>query len=471
VVGLWPGETDEVVVLGAHLDHLGVDGVGTVMNGADDNASGSAMLMEVARAVAATGRRFRRGILFVWFAGEEQGLTGSRAFVEKPPVPLEKIAVMFNTDMVGQGRPVVSVGGVGAFPRVTGYLSNFEVPGVEVRRGFWSGGGSDHAPFVRSGVPAYFLHTVGPHKNYHSPLDDWPAIQPKLLQLSGRFLRALAERAAASDAPFCRPHRRAEYLWHDATVVDIHSGAAAPREMGIDFRIHWTDGDMNEIDAALTALEAKGADAILVPPGIDPGPMRWGPRPGVLLGLRGSAAARVHRPAHRLGVTVFAPFVGTAPATDIEDLLAFVGTRPAIVLLTGAPDDLDPATIPAPILLPADLARKWHDRLAGRAGPWLAVYRLAPLIENKPHVHAEVAKEIVALRKAFGGEHLLLTPGDPADATYAAQAPTLHSGIVHALVEQGVSDEEIHRLLGGNLMRVLTSIRSRTPGNRAPRPR
>jgi hypothetical protein len=93
---------------------------------------------------------------------------------------------------------------------VTGLLGNFEVSGVEVRRGFRSGGGSDHAPFVRRGVPAYSLHTVGPHKNYHSPLDDWPAIQPKLLHLSGRFIRALAERAAGSDAQFCRPLRRAE---------------------------------------------------------------------------------------------------------------------------------------------------------------------------------------------------------------------------------------------------------------------
>jgi hypothetical protein len=103
VLGIWPGETDEVVVLGAHLDHVGRDAAGNVYNGADDNASGSAMLLEVARAIVAEGVHHRRGILFVWFAGEEQGLLGSWAFVRSPPVPLEKIAVMLNTDMVGQG--------------------------------------------------------------------------------------------------------------------------------------------------------------------------------------------------------------------------------------------------------------------------------------------------------------------------------------------------------------------------------
>jgi hypothetical protein len=228
---------------------------------------------------------------------------------------------------------------------------------------------------------------------------------------------------------------------------------------------------MNEIDAALTALEVKGADAVLVRPGGDPGPVLRGARPGVLLGLRGGAATRVHRPAHRLGVTIFAPFSGSDPATEAGDLLAFVGTRPAIVLLSGAPDDLDPARIPAPVLLPVDLARKWHDRLARRERPWLAVYRLAPLMENKLNVHAESAKEIAALLKTLGGEHLLLTPGDPTDAAYAAQAPTLHPGIVHAMVEEGLTDDQIGRLLGGNLVRILTSIRSPTGNGKTPRRR
>ena len=170
-------------------------------------------------------------------------------------------------------------------------------------------------------------------------------------------------------------------------------------------------------------------------------------------------------------MTVFAPFDGTKPVTDVEALLAFVGSRPAIVFLGGAPADLDPAPIPAPILVPVDLAQAWHDRLAGRKRPWLAVYRLAPLMAKMPHVHAEIAKEIAALLAAFGVEHLLLTPGDPADPAYAAQAPTLHPGIVNALIEEGLSDDQIRRLLGGNLTRILRSLRSPPPGNKAPRRR
>jgi Peptidase family M28 len=447
VVGLMPGETDEVVVLGAHLDHLGVDGVGNVMNGADDNASGSGMLLEVARSVAASGRKFKRGILFVWFAGEEQGLLGSNAFVARPPVPLEKIAVMLNTDMCGQGKPVVAVGGTGTFPRTTGFLGNFDVPGIEVRRGWGSGGGSDHAPFVSRGVPAFFVHTTGPHPNYHSSKDDWQAIKPELLQATGRFIRTVAERAAASDEPFCRPNRRAEYIWRTSTVVDLFSGARAPEEMGIDVSVRWADRGLNEVDAFLTDFERKDADTTLLIPGNGSGQVIGGRRPAALLGLRGEVATYLCRPAHRLGVRIFAPFLGENPATEAEDLFAFAATKPAIILLEGAPADFDPAPIPAPILLPVDLALRNLEKLRERKLPWHAVYRLAPLTENKQFVHAEVAASLVGLMKSLGENHLLLTPGNPADPTYAAQAPTLHPGIVNALLEAGVTEERVRAIL------------------------
>lgn len=459
VVGLWPGETDEVVVVGAHLDHLGVDGAGNVMNGADDNGSGSAMLLEVARAVAATGRKFKRGILFVWFAGEEQGLLGSNAFVKTPPVPLDKIAVMLNTDMCGQGRPIVAVGGIGTFPRETRFLGEFNVDGIEVRRGWRSGGASDHAPFVGAGVPAYFVHTVGPHPNYHSPLDDWPAIDPKLLQLTGRFIRTMAERAADSDAPFCRPHRTAEHLWNDSAVVDLFSCTASPWTEGVDLRVEWTEGDMNRIDAVLTALEQKDADGLLIPPGGDPeSTLRREPQ-GVLLGLRGEAATRVHRPAHRLGVTLFAPFMGETPATDATDIFTFAATHPVIVVLHGAPADVDPVRIAAPILLPVDLALEWKDQLAEQKQPWLAVWPLATLTENKAHVHAELAAEIVALVKVVGEQHVLIAPAHPADPTWQAQAPTLRPGFVAALLQQGLTEAQVRAVLGGNFLGMLNSLK------------
>ena len=215
VVGVWPGDgtTQEYVVLGAHLDHVGVDAAGNVYNGADDNASGSAMLLEVARAIAAKGERFPRTILFVWFAAEEQGLSGSWAFVKNPPVPLEKIAVMVNTDMVGQGKPVMAVGGAEVYPRDAHWLGGLKAEGFETKP-FRSQPNSDHYPFQTSGVPAFFVHTEGPHPNYHQPGDDVENIKPELLETAGRFVRALAVRAATADAPFVRERRHAEYLWH-----------------------------------------------------------------------------------------------------------------------------------------------------------------------------------------------------------------------------------------------------------------
>ena len=108
-------------------------------------------------------------------------------------------------------------------------------------------------------------------------------------------------------------------------------------------------------------------------------------------------------------------------------------------------------------LLPS-MGREWlpsmtHGFLIRDPAPMLA-----SLEENRPPVHAEIAREIAKLVKSCGEEHVLVVPGDPADATYAAQAPTLHPGIVAALCEV-LSDDQIRSVLGGNLVRVLATRR------------
>ncbi len=178
VVGILEGtgeQTDEYVVIGAHYDHVGVRR-GQVHNGADDNASGTAGVIEVARRLAAAPER-DRGIVFIAFSAEETGLDGSRHFASEPTVDFDSIIAMLNMDMIGRLNPddeahVLGVQGLG-----TG--GSFEQ--IVERRAAEAGldylpdpsalGPSDHASFYRAGVPALFFFT-GAHTDLHQPTDD-----------------------------------------------------------------------------------------------------------------------------------------------------------------------------------------------------------------------------------------------------------------------------------------------------------
>src|SRR5262249_14795260 len=109
VVAVYPGgdpaRRDEAVVLGAHYDHVGVNDKGQIHFGADDNASGTSGLLEVAKALAGGKPASRRSIVLVWFAGEERGLLGSAAYVKDPYIPAAKTVAMLNVDMIGRMEP------------------------------------------------------------------------------------------------------------------------------------------------------------------------------------------------------------------------------------------------------------------------------------------------------------------------------------------------------------------------------
>jgi len=447
VVGLWrgTGETDEYVVLGAHLDHLGTDAAGNIYNGADDNASGSAMLLEVARAMARTGTRFRRHVLFVWFAGEEQGLLGSWAFVKRPPVPLESIAVMINADMVGQGRPVIARGGGEVYPRDEAWLP--EVGDVKTRR-FRSAPNSDHYPFQTRGVPAFFVHTAGPHPNYHQPGDDWTNIDPALLGLAGRYVRALAEHVARSERPHCRPRRLAEYLWHDAKVLALRGGRDVP---GVDLFVQWFGEDFGALGRAMEATSAQDGDAFAVQ-GYGLGAALRALEPGSFFGVRGRAALHHRRVARAAGVSFFAPWLGLDPAGPSVD---WPRTRGSVLCLQGAPDDLDVSRLEGPLLLGAAGAERFGEALRGRPEPWLVALELRPLVENKPPAWDEVAAELLRARERFGADRVVLCAHDDGDDSLARQAPTLMPGLVDALLRRGMKRADLYPFLGGHAVRFL----------------
>lgn len=170
-----PALRDEWIVVGAHFDHLGAyDGAGdTVYNGADDNASGTAGMLELAQAFASRARRPKRSLVFIGFSGEEKGLLGSRALVDQHILPIERVVFMLNLDMIGRNpsQPVAVVGdGYGTGVREAVAAANAAV-GLPIEFGGAEySGNSDHHPFYASDVPFAFFFT-GLHDDYHQLSD------------------------------------------------------------------------------------------------------------------------------------------------------------------------------------------------------------------------------------------------------------------------------------------------------------
>ncbi len=189
VLGLLPGSdaatADETVVLGAHYDHLGHGGrssmsaqqIGQIHYGADDNASGTAGLMELAAAFAKNTAARKRAYLFIAFAGEELGLKGSAFWANNPTRPLGKIIAMLNMDMIGRSRgDVVTVGGVGTSPILPELAKTAaEEAGLKLKTSQSGYGSSDHVTFYIKNMPVLFFFS-NLHADYHRPSDVWQAI-------------------------------------------------------------------------------------------------------------------------------------------------------------------------------------------------------------------------------------------------------------------------------------------------------
>lgn len=214
VVGILQGaddvRDDEAVVLGGHYDHVGLGGrfsasperAGEIHNGADDNASGIAALIEMARSASADRRRFPRSLVFVAFAGEERGLLGSVHYTSSPPIPLADTVAMINLDMIGRSNGKVEVGGLDAAPSLARDVeAAARVAGLDMRRGGPGAGRSDDSSFIDRRVPALHFFT-GFHADYHRPSDDWDRIDAAgTARVATLVLELAARLAARNDRP------------------------------------------------------------------------------------------------------------------------------------------------------------------------------------------------------------------------------------------------------------------------------
>jgi hypothetical protein len=204
VVGYLPGQTNEYVIVGAHYDHLGTgeqfslapDKAGTPHPGADDNASGTAGVISLARSLSGK-EKARRGVLFLAFAGEELGLLGSSYFVNHPPLALDKAMLMINMDMIGRirdGKVLVSGASNGSVlrPKLQALGRRYSLALDLDDSGVY--GSSDHTSFKTKLLPVLFFFS-GLHGDYHRPTDTWEKIDAggaaKLLNLLSEFISDL----------------------------------------------------------------------------------------------------------------------------------------------------------------------------------------------------------------------------------------------------------------------------------------
>lgn len=242
VLGYLPpstGYSREHIVIGAHYDHLGLGEYGSrerqaggkIHNGADDNASGVAGVLELARFFSSRDDR-PRGILFAAFAGEELGLRGSYHYVENPTYGLEDVIAMVNLDMIGRLRHNrLYVGGADLVPSLHETVERYAgEEDLMFSARFSAQASSDHVSFIRAGIPALFFFT-GLHGDYHKPTDD-----PQFLNLEG-VEKVLRVSYGVSDHLLHaseRPVLEARVVGGNGELVSRRAGQQAYFGVGVD---------------------------------------------------------------------------------------------------------------------------------------------------------------------------------------------------------------------------------------------
>ena len=249
---------EEVVIVCAHYDHVGFGTprnsrgpIGYVHNGADDNASGVAGLLEIVAAVRALPRPPRRTLLFAFWDGEEKGLLGSKHWLAAPTRPLNQIKLVINADMIGRLRADgVEVTGTRTARGLRQFVSEANsaksvAPRLRLDFNWDMRADSDHHPFFAAGIPALMLHT-GKHDDYHRPSDDANKLNYDGTQQLARLMLLLALRAAeAEELPAFRSESRGESKDHQRHVE--HPLASPAPRLGITWNAKLSEQRIVEV--------------------------------------------------------------------------------------------------------------------------------------------------------------------------------------------------------------------------------
>lgn len=201
VIGYLNNKAKNTVIIGAHYDHLGHGHFGSrhtgeadIHNGADDNASGVAVMLRLADYLAA-GNAKNNNYLFIAFSGEEMGLYGSKYFVNQPTIKLEKANYMLNLDMVGRlnSQKVLAINGSGTSPEWEEAFAKLDINGITVKTSKSGIGPSDHTSFYLKDIPAIHFFS-GQHTDYHKPEDDSELVNFAGMYDISEYLIALIEK-------------------------------------------------------------------------------------------------------------------------------------------------------------------------------------------------------------------------------------------------------------------------------------
>jgi hypothetical protein len=443
VEGTDPKLKTQYIVIGGHLDHLGVTN-GVVYPGADDDASGSALTMEMARLVATNAATIKpkRTIIFALWCGEELGLLGSEYYGDHPTdgVTMDNVVANFNGDMVGLGDRIGAPGALN-FPTIFDVIMKNQDPDVASAVDATTGGpgGSDFSAFIVRGIESLALMTSGGvgHPDYHDAGDTSAKIDPEILRKTGQFvLQGVINVANDTTTTMIVPDRL--HLYNGMRLVplnlrEVRAGGGgrggaqgAPQAQGPRFNIILSDPSAYAGNVAMIDVGAKlfGVGRVEVP---SRGDGTWFATNEVT--ERGRAAVAEFE---RAGVVV----VLNSPTSRLLDSMLDTAKKAFIVNgLSAMPD--------------AALAKKINDRNALVA------------VEFNPAEPQAIANRLIELKKLIGDSgNLLLTTAEPPATSAMGMDPgmTARQKMVDkakqemflALVKAGWTKDEIYSMAGVN---------------------
>ena len=481
--GADPSVSDEAVVLGAHLDHLGIR-YGQIYNGADDNASGSAVVMEVARVMMANGEQPRRSIVFACWGGEERGLLGSRFYVYNPPIiPIEKTVVNFNLDMVGLGSKM-GFTGVYYAPEVWELIaSTMDEEALEkIAPGRGGPGGSDHTAFMRKGVPAFFLEGSPwrSHPDYHRPGDDTEKINVALLEQTAEFLYDKTLMIANHQGSLIEPHRQVRFVHRNAVVVNVHP---IPYESGLPLleSLEEEHVDIQFVDVPYDPSEDAAVRLAGLIETVDMAVLRGDPFAGsmrqlfssgrentaAILGIHGVAGVGGRlshlRTIGRLGIKYFAldgidgQWVTEEGITETgQEAIDFMNQEPLLILVQSLEEPIMEQLLEAsgePVILCVDDVQSLSD-------PFLDKVEEDGSLIALPHTPGQdveiLTATILALKDRIETTRIVLYPYF--GASLRIEEMDRMFGLSIALHDAGLSEQDIQGILGGHFRSVMGEL-------------